>query len=143
MNFVDSDWTFLNKRLAEHYGYSDRRLAARYGLPEVKGHENFQKVPLPSEMLRGGVMTQASVMKVTANGTTTSPVLRGVWVADKLLGRLAPPPPPGVPAVEPDIRGATTVRQQLELHRNNPDCAGCHKRIDPAGLALEEFDAIG
>lgn len=132
MNFVDSDWTFLNHRLASHYN-----------LPSVGGNEQFQFTKLPSGSLRGGVLTQASVMKVTANGTATSPVTRGVWVADKLLGRPAPPPPPGVPAVEPDIRGATTIRRQLEKHRSNADCASCHKRIDPAGFALEEFDPIG
>ncbi|PQO38437.1 DUF1592 domain-containing protein [Blastopirellula marina] len=143
MNFVDSDWTFLNQRLAAHYGFLDRRWAAQYGFPLVEGHEHFQKFPIPSNSKRGGVLTHASVMKVTANGTTTSPVIRGVWVADKLLGRPVPPPPPGVPAVEPDIRGATTIRQQLEKHRANADCASCHKRIDPAGFALEEFDAIG
>ncbi|MBI1246622.1 DUF1592 domain-containing protein [bacterium] len=131
-NFVDSDWTFVNQRLADHYG-----------LDEVRGHEKFQKVKLPADSVRGGVLTQASVLKVTANGTTTSPVIRGVWVLDKILGRPAPPPPPGVPAVEPDIRGATTIRQQLDKHRSNAECASCHKRIDPAGFALEEFDAIG
>lgn len=143
MNFVDSDWTFLNQRLAEHYGYRDRRWASQYGFPMVEGHEHFEKFPIPANSTRGGVLTQASVMKVTANGTTTSPVIRGVWVADKLLGRPSPPPPPGVPAVEPDVRGATTIGQQLEKHRANADCASCHKRIDPAGFALEEFDAIG
>ncbi|MEW4561082.1 DUF1592 domain-containing protein [Bremerella sp. JC770] len=132
MNFIDSDWTFLNQRMAGHYG-----------LPEVEGHEQFQKVSLPEDSIRGGVLTHASVLKVTANGTTTSPVIRGVWVLDKMLGRPAPPPPPGVPAVEPDIRGATTIREQLDKHRNNAACASCHKRIDPPGFALEEFDAIG
>jgi len=132
MNFVDSDFTFLNQRMAGHYG-----------LPEVEGHEQFRKVSLPDDSIRGGVLTHASVLKVTANGTTTSPVIRGVWVLDKMLGRPAPPPPPGVPAVEPDIRGATTIREQLDKHRNNAACASCHKRIDPPGFALEEFDAIG
>jgi len=132
VNFVDSDWTFLNQRMAGHYG-----------LPKVEGHEHFQKVTLPPECIRGGVLTQASVLKVTANGTTTSPVIRGVWVLDKILGRPAPPPPPGVPAVEPDIRGATTIREQLDKHRSIAACASCHKRIDPPGFALEEFDAIG
>lgn len=132
MNFVDSDWTFLNQRMAGHYG-----------LPKVEGHEHFQKVSLPPDSIRGGVLTQASVLKVTANGTTTSPVIRGMWVLDKLLGRPAPPPPPGVPAVEPDIRGATTIGQQLDKHRSIAACASCHKRIDPPGFALEEFDAIG
>jgi hypothetical protein len=132
MNFVDSDWTFLNERLANHYG-----------IPGVKGHEHFRKVELPEDSVRGGVLTQASVLKVTANGTTTSPVVRGVWVLENILGRPSPPPPAGVPAVEPDIRGATTIREQLEKHRDIATCARCHRRIDPPGFALEQFDAIG
>ncbi|MFT7639095.1 MAG: hypothetical protein ACI9G1_000822, partial [Pirellulaceae bacterium] len=132
VNFIDSEFTFLNQRLADHYG-----------IPGVKGHEGFQKVMLPKESVRGGVLTHASVLKVTANGTATSPVIRGVWVMDSILGRPLPPPPPGVPAVEPDIRGATTIREQLDKHRNIAACARCHKRIDPPGFALEHFDAIG
>ncbi|MCA9057679.1 MAG: DUF1592 domain-containing protein, partial [Planctomycetaceae bacterium] len=129
LNFVDSDFAFLNQRLAMHYGISG-----------IHGHEQFQLVDLPQDSIRGGVLTQASVMKVTANGTNTSPVLRGVWVLDNLLGQPAPPPPPGVPAVEPDIRGATTLREQLDRHRSNDSCNRCHARIDPPGFALEEFD---
>ncbi len=132
LNIVDSDFTFLNERLARHYGITG-----------VTGHEDFRKVLLPQDSLRGGVMTQASVLKVTANGTTTSPVIRGVWVMDNILGRPLPPPPSGVPAVEPDIRGATTIRAQLQKHREVDSCAICHKRIDPPGFALEQFDAIG
>jgi hypothetical protein len=132
LNFVDSDFAVLNQRLANHYG-----------IPGVKGHEEFRIVKLPEDCIRGGVLSQASVLKVTANGTSTSPVLRGVWVLDKLLGQPTPPPPPGVPAVEPDIRGATTIRDQLKLHRQNESCNRCHVRIDPPGFALEEFDVIG
>ena len=131
-NFIDADFSFLNERLARHYG-----------IPGVKGNEHFRKVTLPPDSIRGGVLTQASLLKVTANGTTTSPVIRGVWVLDNMLGRPAPPPPPGVPAVEPDIRGATTIREQLDKHRDIASCARCHKRIDPPGFALEQFDAIG
>lgn len=131
-NFVDADFTFLNERLARHYG-----------IDGVTGHEHFRKVQLPKDSVRGGVLSQASVLKVTANGTTTSPVIRGVWVMDNILGRPLPPPPPGVPAVEPDIRGAVSIRDQLQKHREDAACARCHKRIDPAGFALEEFDAIG
>jgi hypothetical protein len=87
-------------------------------------------------------MTQASVLKVTANGTTTSPVLRGYWITERILGYQIPPPPP-VAAVEPDIRGAVTIRQQLEMHRNDPSCASCHTRMDPPGFALESFDVMG
>jgi len=131
-NFIDADFTVLNERLARHYG-----------IPGVKGHENFRVVPLPKDSVRGGVLTQAAVLKVTANGTTTSPVLRGVWVLNKILGQPAPPPPAGVPAVEPDIRGAVTIRAQLDKHRAEESCARCHVRIDPPGFAMEVFDPIG
>jgi hypothetical protein len=130
-NFVDSDFTMLNERLAKHYG-----------IPGVEGRP-FRKVTLPPESHRGGVMTMASVLKVTANGTTTSPVTRGAWVLDRILGTPPAPPPAGVPAVEPDIRGATTIREQLARHRQIPACASCHARIDPPGFALESFDVIG
>lgn len=131
MNFVDSDFTFLNERLAKHYG-----------IDGVVGQQ-FRKVKLPQGSVRGGVLTQASVLKVTANGTNTSPVTRGVWVLENILGRPVPPPPSNVPAVEPDIRGATTLRLQLAKHRNVQSCAVCHVKIDPPGFALENFDVIG
>jgi hypothetical protein len=131
MNFVASDFTMLNERLAQHYG-----------IQGVKGHA-FRKVTLPQESHRGGVMTMASVLKVTANGTTTSPVVRGAWVLDRLLGTPPKPPPGGVPAIEPDIRGASTIREQLAKHRQIESCAACHTQIDPPGFALESFDVIG
>ncbi len=130
-NFVDSDFAMLNGRLAKHYG-----------IPGVEGVA-FRKVTLKPEYHRGGVLTQASVLKVTANGTSTSPVLRGVWVLDRIMGRPAPPPPPNVPAIEPDIRGAKTIREILAKHRKTENCAGCHSRIDPPGFALENYDVIG
>ena len=130
-NFIDSDFAMLNGRLAKHYGITNVNGVA------------FRKVALKPEQHRGGVLTHASVLKVTANGTTTSPVLRGVWVLDHILGRPVPPPPPNVPAVEPDIRGATTIRDQLAKHRATENCAGCHARIDPPGFALENYDVIG
>ncbi|MCO6454842.1 MAG: DUF1592 domain-containing protein [Pirellulaceae bacterium] len=130
-NFVDSDWSILNERLARHYG-----------IEGVTG-TRFRRVALPEDSVRGGVMTQASVLKVTANGTNTSPVVRGAWVLDRILGQPVPPPPPGVSAIEPDIRGATTIREQLDKHRNDPSCASCHARMDPLGFALESFDVIG
>ncbi len=130
-SFLDSDWTFLNERLAR-----------QYGIDGVRG-ETLRKVTLPPGSVRGGVLTQASVLKVTANGTNTSPVLRGVWVLQNILGKPTPPPPPGVPAIEPDIRGATTLREQLTKHRNVEACAVCHRRIDPPGFVLENFDVIG
>jgi hypothetical protein len=83
------------------------------------------------------------VLKVTANGTTTSPVKRGVWVARRLLGLSVPPPPPNITPVEPDIRGAKTLREQLALHSSNPSCGGCHAKFDPYGFALESFDVTG
>jgi hypothetical protein len=108
----------------------------------VTGQE-FRKVALPPGSHRGGVLTMAGVMKVTANGTSTSPVVRGAWVLDRILGTPPSPPPPGVPAVEPDIRGATTMREQLAKHRQVATCATCHTKIDPPGFALESFDVIG
>jgi hypothetical protein len=130
-NFVSSDWTMLNARLARHYR-----------IPGVTGHE-FRKVALPKDSHRGGVLTMASVMKVTANGTTTSPVLRGAWVLDRILGTPPPKPTVDVEAVEPDIRGAVTIREQLAKHRQRAECASCHAKIDPPGFALESFDVIG
>jgi len=130
-NFVASDFTFLNARLAKHYG-----------IPGVEGTE-MRKVALPPESHRGGVLTMGSVMKVTANGTTTSPVLRGAWVLDRILGTPPPKPPADVEAIEPDIRGATTIRAQLAKHRQNATCASCHSKIDPPGFALESFDVVG
>lgn len=131
MNFIDSDWTMLNERLAE-----------LYNIPGVNGLE-FRKVSLKPEEHRGGVLTQASVLKVSANGTTTSPVVRGAWVLERILGTPPPPPPPGIPGVEPDVRGATTLRQKLAKHRTMESCNGCHRIIDPPGFALENYDVIG
>jgi hypothetical protein len=128
---VAADFAMLNERLAAHYG-----------LPPVQGVA-LKRVPLPRESVRGGLMTQAAVLKVTANGTTTSPVLRGAWVMERILGQKPPPPPPSVPAVEPDIRGATTLRLQLEKHRTLETCNSCHVKIDPPGFALENFDVMG
>lgn len=130
-NFVASDFTLLNGRLAKHYG-----------IPGVNGWE-FQKTPLPPESHRGGVLTMAGVLKVTANGTTTSPVMRGAWVLDRLLGTPPAPPPDNVSAIDPDVRGATTIREQLAKHRAVESCGVCHRKIDPPGFALESFDCIG
>lgn len=129
--FVHSDWSILNERLARHYS-----------IPDVFGGK-MRRVSLPPESHRGGVLTHASILKVTANGTTTSPILRGKWVLEKILGTPPAPPPPNVGAIEPDIRGATTIRQQLEKHKALLECASCHKHIDPPGFALESFDVIG
>jgi hypothetical protein len=128
--------------IASDFVYVNERLAALYGLPGVSGAQ-LRKVTLPKDSVRGGFLTQASVLKVTANGTTTSPVVRGAWIMERLLGRKPPAPPPSVPAVEPDIRGATTIRQQLDRHRTQESCAACHVKIDPPGFALESFDIFG
>ena len=130
-HIVASDFTFLNERLALHYG-----------VPGVQGAA-MRRVTLPPGSDRGGLMTMASVLKITANGTTTSPVLRGHWITERILGIETPPPPPNIKAVEPDIRGAVTIRQQLAKHREDPSCASCHSKMDPAGFALESYDVMG
>ncbi len=130
-NAIASDFVMINERLAAHYG-----------LPGVQGSQ-IRRVALPPDSVRGGLLTQASVLKVTANGTTTSPVVRGAWMMERILGKPVPPPPPGTTAIEPDVRGATTMRQILDKHRNDQSCNVCHKKIDPAGFALENFDVFG
>jgi hypothetical protein len=128
---VRSDFVMVNEKLAKHYG-----------IPGVSGSQ-IQRVKVPEGCSRGGFLTQGSILKVTANGTTTSPVPRGAFVMDRLLGQPPEPPPPNIPAVEPDVRGATTIREQLDKHRSNATCASCHAKIDPPGFALESFDVIG
>ncbi len=132
-HLVDSDFAFLNGRLARHYK-ADLALQSGDGL---------QKVSLKAEAKRGGLITQGSILKVTGDGTSTSPVVRGVFINERILGNHIPPPPPGIPAIEPDIRGATSIRDQLDKHRNNESCASCHQTIDPPGFALENYDAVG
>ena len=128
---IAADFTFVNDRLAAHYD-----------LPRVIGSA-MQRVSLPKGSPFGGLLTQAALMKHTANGTTTSPVLRGVWIMEKLLGQPPPPPPKSVPAVEPDIRGATTIRALLAKHTASKTCASCHAKFDPVGFAMENFDVMG
>jgi len=130
-NFIDSDFVTVNQPMAEFYGFEG-----------VNGLET-RRVSLPKESVRGGLLTQSSILKVSADGTRTSPILRGVWILKHLYGTPSPPPPPSVAAVEPDIRGATTIREQLEKHRNDHSCNRCHHKIDPPGFALEQFDVIG
>lgn len=130
-NLLDSDFTYVNERLARHYG-----------LNPVEGVQ-LRRASLPEDSPRGGLLTQASVLRVTANGTTTSPVLRGTWIMERIMGMDIPSPPSNVGAVEPDTRGATTLREQLEKHRANESCNSCHVKLDPAGFALESFDTAG
>jgi hypothetical protein len=130
-NVVQSDFVMVNERLA-----------TLYGLPWFDS-VHLRKVPVPPGSPRGGLLTQASILKVTTNGNHTSPIKRGAWIMDRILGLPPSPPPPNVPAVEADTRGATTIRTQLALHRDNATCASCHKTIDPPGFALENFDVLG
>jgi hypothetical protein len=128
---VKADFVFANDRLAKHYH-----------LPPLSGSA-MRKVALPKDSPLGGLMTQAAILKVSANGTTTSPVVRGAWVMERLIGQPPPPPPANVAAVEPDIRGAKTMRDLLAMHTKNKTCASCHAKFDPVGLALENFDILG
>ena len=131
IKFLDSEYAFVNDALANHYGISG-----------VDG-EYFRRVQLLPEHRRGGLLGQGSVLTVSANGIETSPVVRGVWVLENVLGTPPPPPPPDVPAIEPDTRGTTTIRELLDQHRSVAACADCHQKIDPAGFALEFYDPIG
>jgi len=130
-SLVSADFGFVNDRLARHYD-----------LPRVSGSA-LQRVSLPPGSPFGGLLTQGAILKHTANGTTTSPVQRGAWVLEKLLGQAPPPPPKNVPAIEPDIRGASTIRELLKKHTESKTCAHCHARFDPVGFALENFDVMG
>lgn len=129
-DLIDADYSFINESLAELYGYEDVR-----GL-------NFRKIDIGDSM-RKGILGHASILTVTANGIDTSPVIRGVWLLDTILGTPPSPPPPDVEPFDPDTRGAVSLRDQLEKHRQNPTCYDCHRKIDPLGFALESFDPIG
>jgi len=130
--FLDPEFTFLNKDLASHI----------YGRTDVKSR-NLTRVSLPPDSPYGGILGQASVMMATANGVDTQPVLRGVWILENVLGDPPPPPPTNVPAITPDTRGTTTVRDLLVAHASEESCARCHEKIDPLGFVLENFDPIG
>jgi len=131
-NFLDSDFLVINKRLALHYGI------------DGVSSEAFQKVALKPEHHRGGVLGMAGLLTLLSDGTRTLPVRRGAWVLEKLLNDPAPPPPPNAGDIQPNTAGKNlTVRERLKLHRDEPNCASCHAKLDPYGLALENYDAIG
>ena len=131
--FLDSDWTLINERLATHYG-----------IPGIRGDE-LQRVSLKPEDHRGGLLTQAAVLSLTSDGTRHRPVHRGVWVLESIIGKPPPPPPANVPALSTPAANAkkTTVREKLEQHRADPNCTACHNKIDPLGIAFDNYDAIG
>jgi mono/diheme cytochrome c family protein len=150
LDVLDADFTYLNAPLARHYGIADTAgnpINAKQKKPGGKPFrdEAFERVSLPAGGQRGGVLTQASVLSVTSNPTRTSPVKRGRWVLEQLLGTPPPPPPPNVPELPGDAKAAATgsLRQRLEQHRANPSCANCHAKMDPLGFAFENFDATG
>ncbi|MEM1224550.1 MAG: DUF1592 domain-containing protein [Planctomycetota bacterium] len=129
--FLDSEFTWVNDSLASHYGL------------DGEFSEQFRRVSLAADDHRGGLLGHASVLTATANGVETSPVVRGLWILESILGTPPSPPPPDVPPIEPDTRGATTIREQLAKHRSVTACADCHAKIDPWGFALEFYDPIG
>lgn len=157
LSLLDSDFTFADQNLAEFYGLKPDAFAAALGKPNTSQLPAdalrqdglgdapslaFACIPL-ADRRRGGLLGQAGILTLTANGVDTSPVIRGVWLLENILGTPPSPPPPDVPAIVPDIRGAKTIRAQLEKHRESESCRTCHKHIDPPGFALESFDAIG
>ena len=130
-NLIDSDFAFLNQRLAQHYG-----------IENITG-QKIRKVSLPSKSPRGGLLTMGSVLKVTADGFDTSPILRGAWVSKNIVGNTLSPPPENITAIEPDHSETKNLKEQIEEHKKNKGCFACHKSIDPYGFALENFDATG
>ncbi len=136
----------VNKFLDADYSFVDKRLAKLYNLPQQKTlriADGFQRVSFGGNRERGGLLGMAGVLTVSANGVETSPVTRGVWVSENILGIKPPPPPDVVPAIDADVSGATTIRERLEKHRADKACAECHHKIDPLGFSLETFDPIG
>ncbi len=132
-HFIDSDYTFINSDLGRHYG-----------IKGVNTTATFKKVSLKPEHHRGGLLGQTSVLTASADGVATSPVTRGIWILENLLGTPPPPPPLNLSTeLAPDIRGAKTIRERLAAHRVKDECNQCHKKIDPIGFALESFDPVG
>jgi hypothetical protein len=148
LDMIDADYTFLNETLARHYGIADTQGNWAGQKPERAGGQpirrEFVRVSLPHK-LRGGLLTQASILTVTSNPTRTSPVKRGRWVLEQILGAPPPPPPPNVPELAEGDKAQLTgsLRQRMEQHRANPACANCHAKMDPIGFAFENYDAIG
>jgi hypothetical protein len=148
LDLIDGDFTFLNERLARHYGIADtngNRIGEKNPKPggqPIRG-DTFVRASLPSD--RGGLITQGSVLTVTSNPTRTSPVKRGKWVLEQILGTPPPPPPPNVPEFPETSQAAQSgsLRQRMEQHRANPSCANCHKNMDSIGFALENYNAVG
>jgi hypothetical protein len=136
----------VNQFLQADHSFIDKKLAKLYDLPEQKTlrlADGFQKISLKGDSHRGGLLGMAAVLTVSANGVETSPVTRGAWVSENILGIKPPPPPDIVPAIEPDVSGTTTIRERLAKHSTDRACAECHRKIDPLGFSLESFDAVG
>lgn len=133
LEFLDTDFTFVDRRLAEHY--------------DLEGDftDEFRRISIESGSPRGGILTQASTLALTANPTRTSPVIRGKWVLEQILGTPPPPPPPNVELLDEtkEAAASASLRERLEIHRAKPECATCHEKMDPIGFAFENFDAIG
>jgi hypothetical protein len=133
LDLLRANYTFLNERLAKHYG-----------IPNVYG-SNFRRVALSNDSIRGGLLGQGSILTVTSYGNRTSPILRGKWILENILGTPPPPPPPNVPPLKDNktVGKIPTMRERMAEHRSNPACSGCHQLMDPIGLSMENFDAIG
>jgi hypothetical protein len=135
MDFLNADYTFVDKQLAKLYQLPNRET--------LRQSDGFQKVELAENQRRGGLLGMASVLTVSANGVDTSPVTRGAWILENILGTPSPPPPDEVPSIDSDVSGATTIREKLSIHREDEACNICHRNIDPLGFPLENFDPIG
>ena len=133
LDLLGADYTFVNERLAKHYG-----------IPNVYG-SRFRRITFDKDSVRGGLLRHGSVLTVTSYATRTSPVIRGKWIMDNILGVPPPPPPAVVPALKENTASgkALSMRERLAEHRDNPACSGCHKLMDPVGFSLENYDAVG
>ena len=134
-DLLDADYSFVDKKLAKLYELPERET--------LRLEDGFRRVSLADNEKRGGVLGMAGVLTVSANGVDTSPVTRGVWVSENILGVTPPPPPDEVPSIDADVSGAKTIREKLALHSEDKTCSVCHRKIDPLGFALETFDPIG